>query len=188
MTGPQTDERARRTVGQTIIRVVLTIVVLLILVMWIYAFFFASKKAAYRVDDAAWRARAAELCSKYTQERLKLVDTSGGYIENPTTEQMIERADVVDRATDILERQLADVVSVQPSSVRDRDLVAKYEGYWNMVLADRRAYTATLRDLRLEPYGETKVDGGPVSNLLTDFTTVNQMQSCAPPGELGGDV
>ena len=39
----------------------------------------------------------------------------------------------------------------------------------------------------LQPYGETLVDGGPVTNLLTDFAVVNEIPACAPPNELGGD-
>ena len=29
---------------------------------------------------------------------------------------------------------------------------------------------------------------GPVTNAILDFTKVNEMESCAPPGELGGDA
>ncbi len=56
------------------------------------------------------------------------------------------------------------------------------------MLADRRAYTARLRNFELSPYLETKVDGGPVTNLLTDFSVVNQIKTCTPPNELGGDI
>lgn len=168
-------------------KVVLTLVVLGILAMWVYAFGFASKKAAYRVDDDAWRARAEEVCTAYRDERLKLVDMTQGYIAEPTTAQMIERADLVDGATDILEAQLTEMTAVLPVSDRDRSLVAEYEGYWRTVFSDRRAYTARLRDLQLEPYFETAIDGTPVTNLLTDFAVVNQMPACSPPNELGGE-
>lgn len=171
----------------TFTKVLLTVVVLLIVAMWVYAFGFASKKAAYRVDDDAWRERAEQVCTVYRDERLQLVDTSEGYIAEPTPEQMIERADLVDQATDILERQLTDLIAVQPPSERDRSLVAEYESYWRTVFSDRRAYTARLRDLQLEPYFETAVEGSPVTNLLTDFAVVNQMPTCSPPNELGGE-
>jgi len=171
----------------TFTKVFLTLVVLGILAMWVYAFGFASKKAAYRVDDDAWRARAEEVCTTKQAERVKLVDMTQGYIAEPTTAQMIERADLVDRATGILETQLTEMTAVLPPSDRDRSLVAEYEGYWRTVFSDRRAYTARLRDLQLEPYFETAIDGTPVTNLLTDFAVVNQMPACAPPNELGGE-
>jgi hypothetical protein len=171
----------------TFTKVLLTLVVLGILAMWVYAFGFASKKAAYRVDDDAWRARAEEVCTTYRAERLKLVDMTQGYIAEPTPAQMIERADLVDRATDILEAQFAEITAVMPPSDRDRSLVAEYESYWRTVFSDRRAYTARLRDLQLEPYFETAIEGSPVTNLLTDFAVVNQIPTCSPPNELGGE-
>lgn len=172
----------------TLTKVALTIICLLLLAMWVYAFGFASKKAAYRVDDAAWRARAQTVCQKYEAQRLDLVDTSAGYIAEPTDEQMLERADVVDRATDILVAEITELMAVQPDNPRDQSLLSEYRGYYQLVIDDRRAYTARLRALDLQPYGETMVDGGPVTNLLTDFTIVNQIPACAPPGELGGDA
>jgi hypothetical protein len=169
-------------------KIVLIVVCLMLLAMWIYAFGFASKKAAYRVDDAAWRQRAQSVCTVYEARRLELVDTSQGYIADPTHAQMLQRADVVDRATDIIEEQLIEVTASQPVSERDRSLVSEYAGYYRQVIADRRAYTARLRTFDLQPYGETLVDGGPVSNLVSDFTVVNEMKACSPPGELGGDA
>jgi hypothetical protein len=167
-------------------RIAVTVVCLLILAMWIYAFGFASKKAAYRVDDPAWRQRAQDVCEAYEAQRLELADTSAGYIADPTNEQMVQRADLVDRATDILEAELAEVTRVLPPSERDRSLVNEYREYYQLVVADRRAYTGRLRSFDNEPYGETLVDGGPVSNLLIDFSVVNEMPACTPPNELGG--
>ncbi len=46
---------------------------------------------------------------------------------------------------------------------------------------------ARLRSFELGPYRETKVEGGPVTNLLVDFATVNELPHCSPPQELGGD-
>jgi hypothetical protein len=101
---------------------------------------------------------------------------------------MIERAGLVDQATDLLEAQLDELIAELPPSDEDRQLVADFEGYWRIVLADRRAYTERLRALDLQPYLETKVDGGPVTNLLVDFSVVNLIKSCSPPNELGGDT
>jgi hypothetical protein len=172
----------------TFTKIVLIIVCLLIAAMWVYAFGFASKKATYRVDDAAWRGRAQGICEVYEAERLELVDTAQGYIAEPTQAQMLQRADVVDRATDILEAELADITAIAPDNARDQRLVDEYSGFYEILLRDRRAYTARLREFDLQPYGETLVDGGPVSNLLNDFAIVNEIPACAPPGELGGDA
>src|SRR5687768_16234631 len=119
--------------------------------MWVYAFGFASKKAAYRVDDDAWRERAEQVCAKWKTERLKLGDTAEGYIADPTPEQMLQRATLVEKATDYLQSALDEVTSVPPASDRDKELVDRYRGYMATLISDRRRYIATLRELRDEP-------------------------------------
>ena len=155
--------------------------------MWVYGFLFASRDPAYRIDDDAWRASAEQVCAAAEEERLQLIDVEDGYIANPTPEQMRQRADIVDRATDILEHELEQLLALPLATQRDRDLLAEYAGFYRTLLADRRAYTAELRAGVLEPYSETAVEGGPVTNVILDFTTMNGIKSCAPPGELGGD-
>lgn len=167
-------------------RYIVAVAVALLMAMWVYALFFASKKGTYRVDDDAWRADAAQICRAAELERRELVDTSDGYIADPTPAQAAERADLVDQATDIIETALDDVVALPLATDRDRSLVADYEGYYRIVIADRRVYTARLREFDLRPYGETRVDGGPVTNVIIDFTTVNEMKACAPPSDLTG--
>ncbi|MFN8023281.1 MAG: hypothetical protein U0Q03_17275 [Acidimicrobiales bacterium] len=181
-------EPPARTRGAMAVRIGLTVIVLLLVAMWVYAFGFAEKKGVYVLDDDSWGQRAQDICERYEAQRRALVDTDGGYIENPTDEQMIERADIVDQATDLLEAELTEMIAVMPTSERDRQLVTEYEGYFRTMLADRRAYTARLRAFELGPYLETKVDGGPVTNVLLDFANGNRMPACRPPGELGGDT
>ena len=189
--GPRTPPpgaEPKRGPAAVAVRVALTVVVLLIVAMWVYAFGFAEKQGVYVLDDEAWTQRAQGICEKYEEQRLALADTSEGYIENPTEEQMLQRADVVDQATDILEAELAEMFAVLPSSERDQKIALEYKGYYEVLIGDRRAYTERLRQFELGPYLETKIDGGPVTNILLDFTTANRMKRCAPPGELGGDA
>jgi hypothetical protein len=167
---------------------VLVVVCLGIAAMWVYGLWFANRHAAYRVDDPEWRRAAEEVCARAEERRLALFDTEDGYIAHPTDAQMIERADVVDRATDILDQSLAELRAIPVASERDRRLVAEYAGFYDVLLADRRAYTAQLRSLELAPYRESLIAGGPVTNVILDFTTVNEIPSCQPPGELGGDT
>ena len=138
-----------------------------------------------RVPSGRRRSGASErreICAEYEAERLELVDTSQGYIAEPTHEQMLQRADVVDRATDILEAELAEVTAVRPPTERDRTLVDEYRELLPRSSSPTGArYTARLRQFELQPYGETLVDGGPVTNLLTDFAVVNEIPACAPP-------
>lgn len=187
-TTPPPGAEPKRGPAAVAVRVALTVVVLLIVAMWVYAFGFAEKRGVYVLEDEAWTQRAQGICETYEEQRLALADTSEGYIENPTEEQMLQRADVVDRATDILEAELAEVFAVLPAGERDQEIALEYKGYYEVLIGDRRAYTERLRRFELGPYLETKIDGGPVTNILLDFTTANRMKRCAPPGELGGDA
>lgn len=166
------------------LKLLVVIACLALVVMWIYALFFASKDAAYRVENQAWRQQAEQICDRYRDQRLALVDTDDGLIVEPTLEQMITRADIVDEATLLLESALDEVLAMPVTTERDQSLVDDYERYYRLVIADRRVYTERLRQGDDRPYGETLVDNGPVSNVLIDFVTVNQMQSCAPPTDL----
>jgi hypothetical protein len=160
----------------------------LIALMWAYAFLWAPSKGVYRVDDAHWRSEAQTICKAATAQRLKLADTGDGFIAHPTHEQMIQHADLVDGATDILEKMLDDVVAVPVPTARDRELIATFEKYYRIIIADRRDYTAKLRRFELANYQETSVDGGPVTNVVTDFTSGNNIKACVPPGELGATI
>ena len=104
---------------------------------------------------------------------------------------MTQRADIVDTATDIIEKMLDDIMTIPVATDRDRALLKVFDENYRIVLGDRRRYTAALREGRLVAYSETVVAGGPVSNVVLDFTAGvkgNDVPECSPPGELGGDI
>jgi hypothetical protein len=170
------------------VRVLLVTVCVLIAAMWVYAFLLAPKGGVYFVTDKAWRTSADQICAGAEQQRLALVDTAEGYIAHPTHEQMTQRADIVDQATNIVERMLNDVEALPLAGAKDRLRVGVFVKYYREIISDRRAYTARLRTFDLEPYRESLVHGSPVTNTVIDFTTGNAIPHCMPPGELGGDV
>jgi hypothetical protein len=160
--------------------------VVLILAMWVYAFVFAPSEGFYRVEDDAWRANAQQVCAAAQQERLELADVEGGVITDPTPAQMRQRADLVDQATLIIESMLNDVVAYPVATDRDQELLDVWEGHYRTLIEDRRAYTAQLRTGVNEAFVETVVGGGPVTNVITDFTSGNNIKDCAPPADVGG--
>lgn len=169
----------------------LVVLCLLTAAMWIYYFIFASDKGVYQLDDVSWRVAAKPICVAAYNERLQLGDKTGGYISNPTPDQMRQRADIVDKATDIVERMLDAIVVIPVATDRDRALLGVFDDNYRLVINDRRRYTANLRAAKLVPYTETLVAGGPVSNVVLDFTAGvkgNDVPDCSPPGELGGDI
>jgi hypothetical protein len=170
------------------VRAILILICALIGAMWVYAFGFATKEGVYFVTEKSWRTSADQICATAEQKRLALIDTTQGYIKNPTHEQMTQRADIVDRATDTLDGMINDVEALPLAGEKDRERVTVFVKYYRVIISDRRAYTARLRAFDLEPYRETLVDGSPVTNTVIDFTTGNGITHCMPPGELGGDV
>ncbi|HQZ35789.1 MAG TPA: hypothetical protein PK020_15295 [Ilumatobacteraceae bacterium] len=172
-------------------KVAISACLLAVVAMWAYYFFVATDEGVYQIQDQSWRVAALEVCAAASTEREALADTSGGYIAKPTDAQMLQRADIVDKATDILDRMVTDLAAIPVDNDKDATRVEFFVENYRIVLSDRRRYTAGLRSLKLEPYNETAVGGGPVSNVVLDFTAGvkgNDIPECSPPGELGGDV
>jgi len=173
------------------VRSLLAVLCVLCAAMWAYYLFLAPEQGIYQLQDTTWRERAQPICVAAQADRLALADLAEGYIESPTPEQMTERADIVERATDILEEMLDEIVALPVDNDRDRQLIAIFEENYRIVLDDRRRYLGELRNGNLVPYTETVVAGGPVSNVVLDFTAGvkgNEVPECSPPGELGGDI
>lgn len=156
--------------------------------MWAYVFLMRPTTAyddVYLMTTPGWRDEAKAICDEANGRRVALSDMGGGLITDPTPAQMVARADLVDRATDIVERMVDDVAAIPLTSPEDTSRVQTFQKFYDMVLADRRTYAASLRNLELVPYRESEAAGGPVSNVVTDFTSANGIPRCAPPGELG---
>lgn len=164
------------------VRWLIVLVCLPILAMWVYAFGFASKKATVHIDDTSWTRRAQGICEAANAQRDQLFDPRK--IDAAGPDALLERADIVDRATAIIEEMLDEVVAVQPSNAGDRSLVAQWEGYFRSLIQDRRDYTAQLRAGGPNRFDETVVDGQPISGFLDDFALPNHMPDCASPKDL----
>lgn len=188
---PYAQEPLKSPNTRTSIKVVIILCCAIVASMWVYYFVFATDEGVYQVQDKSWRVAAQQVCAAASTEREALADTSGGYIAEPTNEQMLQRAGIVDQATSILDQMVTDLAAIPVDNDKDATRVEFFVENYRIVLSDRRRYTAGLREFKLEPYNETAVGGGPVSNVVLDFTAGvkgNDIPECSPPGELGGDV
>ena len=188
---PYAQEPVTAPRTRTPVKLVIVLCCAVVASMWVYYFVFATNEGVYQIQDKGWRVAAQEVCAAASLEREALADTSGGYIANPTNEQMLQRAGIVDNATDILDQMVTDLAAIPVDNDKDATRVAFFVENYRIVLSDRRRYIAGLRAFKLEPYTETAVGGGPVSNVVLDFTAGvkgNDVPECSPPGELGGDV
>ncbi|MBA3606387.1 MAG: hypothetical protein H0W46_10555 [Acidimicrobiia bacterium] len=163
-------------------RYVLVPVVLLFAAFWIWALFFASKEAVNRIDDRQWAARAEGICAEAETARLELADYRRVDGDDPA--MLAERGDVIDRATDIVEQMLDDVVAVAPGDAKGQAIVPRWEADYRTYLADRRRFADDLRAGRDEPFRETALEGIPIGEKIATFAGDNEMPSCSPPDDL----
>jgi hypothetical protein len=150
---------------------------------WTWALFFASKEPINAIGDDAWTSRAEQICVAADEERLALADFRE--MQDATPELVRERADIVDAATDVIERMLDDVVSVTPASTKGQDLIPQWEADYRAYIDSRRVFAADLRTTgENTAFFEPEANGIPVSEKLEVFAADNEMASCAPPRDL----
>lgn len=150
--------------------------------MWVYAFFFASKEAVNKIGDEAWTQRANARCQIAEDERIALADYR--LINDPTTGGLAQRAVLVDKATDTLQRMLDDLRETLPTDAKGQALIPLWLTDYDTYIADRRAYTEQLRRGDNSPFSETTFEGLPLAERIATFAGDNRMPACAPPIDL----
>jgi hypothetical protein len=143
--------------------------------------FFASKEAVNRIGDRAWAARAETICRQANEARQELIDLRR--VDPDDVEMLRERAEIVDRATDIVEQMVDDVVAVQPTDEKGRAIVPDWAADYRTYLQNRRDFAEELRGGENVPFREAEIDGIPISERIESFAVDNEMRSCAPPRE-----
>jgi len=149
---------------------------------WVYALFFASKQGVNVLEDKAWTVRAEEICKNANLERDKLIDLRR--IDSVDGNALSQRADIIDKATVIIQQMLKDVTATLPAGVVDVALIHKWQSIYTSWINARIDYTAVLRTGENAPFAESMLYGSPESDFINDFTTNNRMTSCAAPMDL----
>ncbi len=177
--------------GRRWVKLLLIAGCLLMAAMWAYVVVRSVDPplGVYQLQDTTWRVEAEAVCLAARAELEGLASTDGGFIDEPTVEQMQARAVLIDEATDILDTMVDDLIAIEVDNDRDREILAVFETHYRMVLADRRRYAASLAAGQNVRYTETVVQaaGGPVSNVVTDFTAgvkSNDVPPCSPPNDV----
>jgi hypothetical protein len=164
------------------LQVFLGSICLIIAIFWVYAFLFASKEGVNVLEDKAWTVRAEEICRNANLERDKLVDLRR--INSVEGDALAERADIIDKATVIIQKMLDDVTAEVPTGVDDARLMEKWRSIYLSWIDGRINYTAKLRTGENAPFAESMREGSPVSDSINDFTTNNRMKSCGAAMDL----
>jgi hypothetical protein len=183
MTSPSEPSRSETSPRTVAVRIFLGLISLGIAVFWIWALFFPqSKQSVAKVDDQAWSVRAEQICRAANVERDGLADLRR--IDDVGDGALEQRAELIDRATDIIERMVTDVTAIRPADQTDNALIDSWSGYYRQWIADRRVYADVLRNGDNPPFAESMVDGSPISEYINDFTVANRMKPCSAPTDL----
>lgn len=166
----------------TFTKVVLVLVCSLIAAMWVYAFGFAPRESINRVNDREWSKRAESICREAAVERTGLTDLSKLDVDDP--ESLARRAELIDLATDTLERAMERIEAVPPTDDKGREIAPLWIADYRQYLADRRDYAATIRSGAVSSFTESQIDGLPISEKIETFARANEMDSCIPPYDL----
>ncbi len=172
----------RQPVPRRLIRGGLVVICLLLAVMWVYAFVFASRESVNLIGDRAWQEYAEKRCIEARLERAELADFRK--IEDVGPSALAGRAELVDRATQTLEDAIDDI-SVQPVvDEKGQAIVPLWITDYRTYIQDRREYAEMLRRGENKPFSETRIDGLPLSEKVSTFATANRMPACQAPVDL----
>ena len=153
-----------------------------LLAMWIYAFGFASKESVNKIDDQAWADRAEGICNQAETQRLALADLR--QISDAGVNALTERAEIIDKATDTLERAINVISEIEPTDAKGKAIVPLWISDYRQLIVDRREYANQLRNGENVPFSETMIEGLPISEKISTFAADNRMASCKVPMDL----
>lgn len=165
------------------IRALLGLISVGIAVFWIWALFFPqTKQSIAKVDDENWSRRAEQVCRGANIERDKLADLRR--IDEVGGDALAQRAELIDRATDIIEKMVTDVTRTLPTNATDIALIESWSTYYRQWIGDRRIYADIVRRGENPPFAESMIDGSPISEYINDFAIANRMKPCSAPTDL----
>lgn len=167
---------------RTAVRILLGLISGIIAAFWVWALFFPPKESVARLEDQSWVARATPICEAANRARNELADSRR--IEDVGDGALALRADLIDRATDIVEQMVDELGAVAPTGSDDAALLETWIGYYRQLILDRRDYTEVLRAGDNPPFPESTIDGAPISEYINDFTVANRMKACSTPADL----
>lgn len=165
-----------------ILRTFLATTVVLIVVMWVYALFFASKDSINKFGDRDWAATAQARCLIAREERKQLSDYR--IVNELGVDILKERADLIDRATDTIERFVLEFRASLPSDPKGTEIVGLWLDDYEIYIADRRDFANDLRIGVNKQFAETPLNGLPISEKIATFAADNEMSFCKPPIDL----
>ncbi len=177
---PEAEVEEPLSMSWSVGRVLAVLVMVSIAVFWAVVFLgIPRKENPDRLDDRIFVERTIERCDTLLED---LADLPGGpFIRDP-----VERADVLDDATDLVEAMVDEIEADAPTTGDDATSLEGWLGDWRTYVENRRDYAARLR---VDPEARLLLDqslgGDSVDKPIEIFADVNDMPTCATPGDVG---
>ena len=131
-----------------------------------------------RLDDMAWTADAETICQAAEN---RIAALPGAH----TAATADERAEVIDAATDEIERMLTEIEAIAPTGGgRDATITAAWVDDYRQFLGDRYAYADALRSDPNARFLVTEKYGSHITAPIDRFARVNEMEGCMTPGDV----
>ena len=108
----------------------------LIAAMWVYGLFFASKESINKIGDEAWKVKSEKICAVSERERLALIDLRK--VKDSGENALAERSQIIDKATDSLERAVNDLTALTVTDAKGQSLVPLWLADYRTHISDRR--------------------------------------------------
>ena len=160
-------------------RVAATVVVIVLVAMWAYAFSgLARKDPPDLLDDERFPTEAESICAATRDDLAELPAAQDA--RSPE-----ERAVTVAQANVLLDSMVDDLAAIAPTEGgRDERITALWIDDWRIHLGDRERYVADLEAGSTEPAQFTGRGGRSITATIDNFAEVNAMESCATPLDL----
>ena len=95
-----------------------------------------------------------------------------------------ERANNVENSNVVLVQLRDNLAVLEGGTAADRDLVMRWLGDWDILIADRVTHVERLRTEGDVRFLNTEADGIFIAERMSGFARVNEFRSCLPPGDL----
>ena len=155
------------------LRAFLTVLVVAMVVLWVYAFFLAPSGNPDRLEDRSWPAAAEARC----------LVARAAIAELPPAARA---PDVATRADEVVVNLVADLGQLSGGTADDHVMIEKWLADWDVYIGDRRHHAVRLRlegDVR--PLLTALPSGsGSFVKRMNGFARVNDMEACLDPGDM----
>jgi len=177
---PEAEVEEPLSMSWSVGRVLAVVTMVAIAVFWAVVFLGIPKKEnPDRLDDRAFVERTITRCDGLLEDLGELPNAA--FVESAT-----DRADVLDDATDLVEAMVDAIEADAPTTGDDAISLDGWIGDWRTYIENRRDYADRLR---VDPEARLLLDqslgGDSVDKPIEVFADVNDMPTCATPGDVG---